>query len=222
MVCDVFFQNKHLPTADTRTDITQTVIVADMLMLIVWEGLTCLRSKELHPVGLCLGMTNQGSSPTGGNHFVAIEGKDAVFAKGSAILPVVHGPHRLSGIFDHGDVVGSSDLHNLIDTCRIAIKIDGNNSLWLSSRLLYSIFYGCLQQGRIHVPGTFFTIDKNRGCAKVANRIGRSRECKALTNHLITGTNAQHDQRQMNGSCACAECYYMNITLRSMRGKPVF
>ena len=105
-----------------------------------------------------------------------------------------------SSILQNRNIVFLRYRTNLIDLCRHAIKMDGNNRFRFLTRLRHPIFYGFFQKNRAHIPSILFTVYKYRRSPQIGNRISGSAESESLTDHLVTGLYTQLYQCQVDGS----------------------
>ena len=88
VVSDMLVGNGHLPTADSGAYVRHPVIVSDLLVLVIGIGFTGLRGVE-HDLLLCLGIrTDQRAAARRGDHLIAIERQNAVFAERPEHTPV--------------------------------------------------------------------------------------------------------------------------------------
>ena len=88
VVGDMLVGNGHLPTADSGAYVRHPVIVSDLLVLVIGIGFTGLRGVE-HDLLLSLGIrTDQRAAARRGDHLIAIERQNAVFAERPEHTPV--------------------------------------------------------------------------------------------------------------------------------------
>ena len=80
--------HSHLPSANAGTDVTHTVIVAYLLVLIVGVALAVLGGVHHNLAPLVFVVGDEGSTTAGGNHLVAVEGEHTILAKGAQHLTV--------------------------------------------------------------------------------------------------------------------------------------
>src|SRR5690606_35833983 len=82
-------EDAELSTANTRADIAEAVVIADMGVFVVRRTVAGLGSKEtrvLHPAFV---PRNEGSSAGGGDDLVAVEREDTDVTKGTQRLIIV-------------------------------------------------------------------------------------------------------------------------------------
>ena len=64
VMLDMRIKNSHLTTADTRTDIGHSVVVADGSVLVVWIGITSLCRIPHNLIGILRFATNESATGT--------------------------------------------------------------------------------------------------------------------------------------------------------------
>ena len=83
MMSNMILENSHLTTADTRTNIRHTIVVANLGMLVVRISITCLCSVPHNVVGILVITANKCTSTRGSNHLISIEREHTETAKGT-------------------------------------------------------------------------------------------------------------------------------------------
>ena len=190
----------HLAATYTCTNIAHAVVEAYLLVLIVRIALAILRGIHHNLAPFFFISCHQGTTARSGNHLVAIERQHSILAKCAQYLTFPTATETLSGIFNHGDVVAVSNLHNLINLVRHTVQCHWHDGFRLLSGLSNAVFNGLFQQFRVHVPGVLLAIDKHGRSTEVGNRMTRSTESKALHQHLIAWLHATVDKSQMHRS----------------------
>ena len=122
-------QYLYLPTANAGADVTHTVVVADLFMLIPGEGLPSLSSQFQSMNSICLVLADQHTAARCGDNLVAIERQCAKLAKGAALAPGVLTPQSLSRILNQGYAMFPADSRDLIQLGGITVQMDDDNSL---------------------------------------------------------------------------------------------
>ena len=89
MVGKVVIYDCHLSTAYACADVAHAVVVANVLVLIVREGLAGLGGEEEDALGGFLIGADKGATATGGNHLVAVERHHAIVAEGANHLTTI-------------------------------------------------------------------------------------------------------------------------------------
>src|SRR5882762_8071433 len=107
--------------------------------------------------------------------------------------PLVFGPDRTSGIFDHDQTVGGCDTADLTERRRQADLVnDQNGPRSRSDRPL--------DARRIHVVSGSVDVNKNRTCPGMDNGVSSSYERKARTQNLIPRLDAGGQKGQVQTS----------------------
>ena len=101
-------------------------------------------------------------------------------------------------IFNHRNMMCIADLHNPIHIRRKTIEVNRHNCLYI--RIFFKRPLQCI---RGHVPGLIITVDKDRDCFLIGNRIGSCRESQILTEHNIASFHSSCFQCQMQGCRTC-------------------
>ena len=203
-------------------------------MLVMWSGITSLRSVELCLLRLFLRTTDQSTSPGSRDHLVAIERESGQFTECATLPSVQFRTQSLRGILQYGDTITTRNIHDLVHLGRHTVKVDRDNSLRELTRLAQTVLYSLLEQYRIHIPGILLTVHKNRFGLQIRNRIGRGSKSKALADHFITGLHIQKNQAQVKCSRSGTQSHYIavfmqifnqrllkGIHVRSQRDNPV-
>ena len=199
MMGDVLINDLHLSTTDTGTDVTQAVVVAHRLMMIVRISLTGLGGIPHHMItGLCI-WTDERPATRGGDHLVAIERKDAVAPEGTDDTPLIPRSEALCRILHHGDVITGSNGQDLIDLGRHAIEIDRHDNFRLTPCQGDTVLDGLFEQLGIHVPGVSLGIDQNWRGTQILDGMGGSTEGETLHQHLVARPYATGQQSKMDG-----------------------
>ena len=81
---DMLVEHGELSTADTRADITQPIVVSDLLMLIIGIALASLGSVEHHAVTRLSIRTDKCTTTGGSDHLIAIEAQHAKLSEHTA------------------------------------------------------------------------------------------------------------------------------------------
>ena len=91
VVGNMLIENCHLSAPDTSADITQAIIKADLLMLIIGKSLAGLSGKEHDSILRRLIRADQCTSTTCSNHFITIETEYTIFTESSAHTAIISG-----------------------------------------------------------------------------------------------------------------------------------
>ena len=89
VVGQVLVEDGHLTAANACTDVAHAVVIANFLVQIIRHGLTGLGCVEHDLLLGHLIRADERATSTGGDHLVAIEAHDAVFAKRATQLTTI-------------------------------------------------------------------------------------------------------------------------------------
>ena len=161
----MFVKHSHLPATYTGANVAQTIVVANLFVLIVRKGFARL-SREKHHALLCRSVgANKCTAAGGSNHLVAIKTQYAKAAKRPDNLTFIARAQAFGSVFQDRNVVFRSHVHNLADLGRHTIKIYDDDSFGLPAGLRNTILYGTIQQFRIHIPSIPLRVNKDRNSA---------------------------------------------------------
>ena len=169
---NMLIQHSHLTTTDAGTNITHTIIVTDLFMLVMRERFTSLRSIK-H--SLLLGAfirNNQSPATRSSDHLITVKRQHAKGTESTALLPLKLRTQSLCSILQHRNIIFSGYRANLINPSRHTVKMNRKNSFRLLTCLQDSVLNGFFQQNRVHIPGILLTVDKYRSRPLISNRIG--------------------------------------------------
>ena len=145
MMFEMVVDYGHLSAADTGTDITHAVVIADSLVLVIGISLTGLGGIPHDFIsGLFVG-ADQSTTATGGNHLVAIEREDTVLTKGTQHLAIESRAKSLSCIFDDRNTILLPYFHDTLDVVRHTIQRDRDDGFGQTASLGLSV-KDCLLQ----------------------------------------------------------------------------
>ena len=142
--------------------------------------------------------TDQGTATRGGDHLVAVERQDAITAERTTNLPIKPAAQTFRRILDHRYVIPVGHRHDLINLGRHTIQVNRHDRFGFLARHPDPVLDRLLQQGGIHIPGLRLRVDKDRRRPKVSHRMRRGAEGKTLHQHLVTGSHATSQERQMH------------------------
>ena len=187
-------QRLQLTPTNTRTNIAQTVVVANFRVLIVWRIIARLsRIKHRTPLLLSRG-AHQSTPARSGHNLIAIKRQTSKLAKRATFPPLIFRPQSLGSILQHRNLKLGSNRQNLIHLRRHSIQMHRNYSLRQLPSHPQSILHSQSQMHGTHIPRLLLAIHKHRLSPQILNRIGTSRKGKRLTNHLVAPCHSQLHQ----------------------------
>ena len=142
---NMLIQYGHLTTTDTRTNITHTIIVTDLFMLVMRERFTSLRSIK-HRLLLGAFIRNDQSPATrSSDHLITIKRQHAKGTESTAFLSLKLRTQSLCSILQHWNIIFSGYRANLINPGRHTVKMNRKNSFRFLTRLCDSVLNGFFQ-----------------------------------------------------------------------------
>src|SRR5271165_3195466 len=143
----------------------------------------------------------------GGDHAALARGHDFVSVKAETGTRPDR-PHRsglvlrsvrLCRIFDYVNFVLLRQLKNRVHVYRMTVQVDGDDRARPRG-------YLPLDSSNINIEGFFVTIDKNGSRTAITNGVCSRDKRQRRNNHLVSWTDAQSDQCEMDGCCAVIRC----------------
>ena len=193
-------RHQHLSTANTRADIGQAIVITQILVLVVGEGLTRLRGEMKHARFRFLVGADQCAAAGGRDHLVAVETQHSETAEGPEGLAVKPATKRLGAVFHDRNTILVGNGKNPIHLVRHAVERHGHDGLGRAAGLCNAIFDDLFQQVRVDVPSILFAVHENGFCAKIANRIDGCAEGESLGEDFVSGFHAAANETQVDGS----------------------
>ena len=169
MMSDMIIYHSHLATTYTCTDVTHTIVVANLLMLIVWIAFTILGGIHHNLAPSILIRRNQRTTTTGCYHLISIKAKHTILTECTQHLTLILRTESFSRILNHRNIIAISNLHDAVNLVRHTIQRHWYNSLWLLTRLSDTVFDSLLQQIRIHIPSITLRIHEHRCRSQISN-----------------------------------------------------
>src|SRR5271165_5319469 len=133
------------------------------------------------------------------HNFVSIEAESCTRSDRANRPGLVLRSVRLCRVFYYVKVTLLRQLKDWIHVCRMTIQVDRDDRT-------RSRGYLALDSSNIYVECFFIAIDKNRRCTAIANGVRSRDKRQRRDNHLVTGTDPQSDQCEMNRCCAVVRC----------------
>ena len=195
----MFVKYGHLAAPDTGTDVRETVVVADGLVLVVRICLAGLGGQPHYAsaggvVGDC-----QGTPARGGDHLVAVERHDTETSECAEYPAVETRAEPLRGVLDDRYAIAVGNLHYAVYAVGHAVERHHHDCLGLAAGDGNAVAYGGVKQVGVYVPGLTLRVDKHRCGATVGHGIGRRAECERLHHHLVAAAHTTRQQGKMDG-----------------------
>ena len=182
----------HLTSSDAGADIAHSVVVTDLLVQIVGEGLARLSCKLEGVARIGFFLAEEHTAARGRDYLVSVEGKNAEFAEGTAGAALIKTAESLGGVLDEGDIMLAADCGDLVELGGIAVEMDDND------RFRHAVEIDRTAQSLgIHIPGLALRVDEDGLGADVGDGIGGRGEGQILTKNGVTGPDAREDHRKM-------------------------
>ena len=164
MMRDMIIHHRHLSPTDTGTDVTHTIVISNLLMLIIRITLTILRGIHHNLAPMLLILSDERTTSRSSNHLVTVERQHAILSECAQHLSFILRPESLCSILHYRNTVFVRNLHDTVNLVRHTIQSHRHNRLWRLTRLCDTVFYSHLHQLRIHIPCLLLRIHKNRRC----------------------------------------------------------
>ena len=182
-----------------------------MFVLVVGISLASLSGVE-HDFAFSVGIgADESTTAACGNHLVAVERENAIFAESAAHLSAITAAEAFGGVFDYGDAVAVGNCHNIIYHGRHAVEIDRHDGFWCLSGAGYAVLDGFFEQFGVDVPSRCFAIYKHWSSTEIFDGVAACAESETLAYNLVAGANANGVESKVNGSRSSRKGYHMLV-----------
>src|SRR5690606_33193386 len=123
----MLIEHLHLPPANTGTNITHSVLIPYLTMLIMRSVVSGLRRKKNSFVFQFFCMRNNGTTTRGGDNLVSVKRQHPNIAQGATLLAFIGASQSFCRIFQNRDVIFLRYRLDFIGFKRHAIKVHGYN-----------------------------------------------------------------------------------------------
>src|SRR5690606_26673038 len=144
-------QYLQLTAPDPRQDVAETVVVADLRMLVVRGRVPRLRREFARVADQRLVGRDKHSPTGGGDDLVAVERVDAHSTEGARGAAVVGGPERLRGVLDECHAMAVAGVEDRVDIRALAVEVNQDHRLRERPGACPTVELVC-KQGGIEVP----------------------------------------------------------------------